>query len=406
MQKLTDHYQQLLGLPDTWKVDDVNLSVSGLKIEVNLRFTGDDVLCPKCGDHAKAYDKAPEQRWRHLDTMQFETIIIARVPRCQCDKCGVKTIAVPWAAPHSRFTLLFEGFTVSLLQHCSSVQAASNILKLDWHAVDQIMKRAVERGLVRREPENVLHVGMDEKSFRSGHKYISILNDLDRSRVLDVIEDRTLTGTKKLLGTLSKQQRAAVKSVSLDMWQPFATAVNKLLPKADIVHDRFHISKYLNDAVNKVRNQESHELQKNGDKRLIGSKYSWLRNPENMTISQRARFDELMACELKTGMAWALKNVFRDFWNCSSELRGELFFTYWCEIVDKSGLMPLIKVKELMERHKENILNYFKHKVSNAVSEGLNSKIQLLKATARGFRGFESYRRRILFYCGKLDMQI
>ncbi len=406
MQKLTDHYQQLLGFPATWKVDDVNLSVSGLKIEVHLCFVGDEVLCPKCGEHGKVYDQAPEQRWRHLDTMQFETIIIARIPRCQCETCGVKTIAVPWAAPHSRFTLLFEGFTVSLLQHCSSVQAASNILKLDWHAVDQIMKRAVERGLMRRKPDNVLHVGIDEKSFRSGHKYITILNDLDRSRVLDIIEDRTLKGTKKLLETLSKQQKARVASVSLDMWQPFTTAVTKLLPKADIVHDRFHISKYLNDAVNKVRNQESHELQKNGDKSLVGSKYSWLRNPENMTISQRARFDELMACELKTGVAWGLKNVFRDFWNCSSELRGELFFTYWCEIVDKSGLKPLVKVKGLMERHKDNILNYFKHKVSNAVSEGLNSKIQLLKATARGFRGFESYRTRILFYCGKLEMHI
>ena len=406
MQKLTDHYQQLLGFPATWEVDDVNLSVSGLKIEVRLRFVGNEVLCPKCGDNGKMYDKAPEQRWRHLDTMQFETIIIASIPRCRCETCGVKTIAVPWAVPHSRFTLLFEGFTVSLLQHCSSVQAASNILKLDWHAVNAIMKRAVARGLLRRAPNNVLHVGMDEKSFRSGHKYITILNDLDSSRVLDVIEDRTLKGSKKLLETLTKKQRTAIVSVSLDMWQPFATAVNKLLPKADIVHDRFHISKYLNDAVNKVRNHESHELLKNGDKSLVGSKYSWLRNPENMTISQRARFDELMAYELKTGVAWGLKNVFRDFWNCASELRGELFLTYWCEIVEKSGLKALIKVKELMERHKDNILNYFKHKVSNAVSEGLNSKIQLLKATARGFRDFESYRIRILFYCGKLDMQI
>ena len=149
--------------------------------------------------------------------MQFETIIIACIPRCQCETCGVKTVAVPWAAPHSRFTLLFEGFAVALLHHCASVQAASNILKLDWHAVDQIMKRAVKRGLLRREPDHVVHVGMDEKSFRSGHKYITILNDLDKGRVLDVVEDRTIKATRKLLGTLSKQQRKAVKSVSLDM---------------------------------------------------------------------------------------------------------------------------------------------------------------------------------------------
>ena len=77
MQKLTEHYQQLLGFPAIWEVDNVNLSVSGLKIEVHLRFVGDEVVCPQCGEHGKAYDKAPEQRWRHLDTMQFETIIIS-----------------------------------------------------------------------------------------------------------------------------------------------------------------------------------------------------------------------------------------------------------------------------------------------------------------------------------------
>ena len=138
--------------------------------------------------------------------------------------------------------------------------------------MNQIMKRAVERGLLRREPDNVVHVGMDEKSFRTGHKYITILNDLDKGRVLDVVEDRTIKATRTLLGTLSKQQRKAVKPVSIDMWQAFATATHKLLPAADIVHDRLHISKYLNDAVNKVRNQESNELMKNENTSLVGSK--------------------------------------------------------------------------------------------------------------------------------------
>ena len=201
MQKLTDHYQQLLGFPAVWKVDDVKLSVSGLKIEVHLKYTANDVVCPECGVGAPIYDKAPEQRWRHLDTMQFETIIITRIPRCQCEKCGVKTISVPWAAPYSRFTLMFEGFAVSLLQHCSTITAAANILKIDWHAVDQIMKRAVKRGLSRRENKDIHHIGIDEKSFRAGHHYITALNDLVGSRVLDVIEDRTLEGTKQLLET-------------------------------------------------------------------------------------------------------------------------------------------------------------------------------------------------------------
>ena len=301
---------------------------------------------------------------------------------------------------------MFEGFAVSLLQHCSSITAAANILKLDWHAVNQIMKRAVNRGLSRRENKDILHIGIDEKSFRAGHHYITALNDLDSSRVLDVVEGRSMVGTKQLLETLSTSQRTVVKSVSLDMWKPFATASNKLLPKADIVHDRFHISKYLNEAVNKVRHQESKDLQKIGDRSLVGSKFTWLRNPENMTTTQRMRFDDLMTSELNTGIAWALKNIFREFWKSPTELRAEVFFEYWCELVEKSGLKQMIKVKELMVRHAANILNYFKHKVSNAVSEAINSKIQLLKASSRGFRSFESYRIRILFYCGKLEMQL
>jgi len=133
--------------------------------------------------------------------------------------------------------------------------------------VDQIIKRAEKRRPLRREPVDVVHVGMDEKSFRLGHKYITILIDLDKRRVLDVFEDRTIKATKKLLGTLSNLQRKAIKSVSLDMWKTFATATHKLLPAADIVHDRSHNSKYLNDDVNKVRNQESRELKNDVDTR-------------------------------------------------------------------------------------------------------------------------------------------
>ena len=113
-----------------------------------------------------------------------------------------------------------------------------------------------------------------------------------------------------------------------------------------------------------------------------------------------------MACELKTGIAWSLKNMFRVFWQFTHRDSAEFFFNYWVNAVEKSELKPLIKVKDMLVRHKDNIFNYFKHRTTNAVSEGLNSKIQLYKAAARGFRSFLSYRTRILFYCGKLDLTI
>lgn len=406
MQNLSTHYQQLLGLASPWKVDHVDLSIPNKQVMVKLLYTGKSVRCPECGESCAIYDHAPEQKWRHLDTMQFETVLIARIPRCNCKQHGVKTAGVPWADKHTRFTLMFEGFVVELLQHCSNTRAVSNMLGLNWHAVNQIMRRAVARGLKRRDMEAVDHLGIDEKSFRAGQQYVTLCYDLTGGRVLEVVENRTTEATEQLLGSLTENQRSTVKAVALDMWQPFASAVGKLIPGADIVHDRFHISKYLNEAVDTIRRQESRKLNESGNKTLNGSRYAWLRNPENMTDKQRASFDELMTCELKTGTAWSLKNIFRAFWRFTCPDSADYFFTYWCGVVDRSELKPLIAVKDMLVRHKDNIFNYFKHRVSNAVSEGLNSKIQVIKASARGFHSFESYRTRILFYCAKLNMAI
>ena len=406
MQSLANHYHQLLGLPSTWTVENVNLSITGKQIEIRLIYAGNQVECPVCGQTGKLYDHSGEQRWRHLDTMQFETILVARLPRCQCKEHGVKTAQAPWASRNSRFTLLFESFAIELLQHCANIKAAASLLRLSWHAVNQIMRRAVARGLSRRNTEAMAYLGIDEKSFKAGHQYVTTLNDLEQGRVLEVVEHRTGEAAKELLESLNQQQKQQVKAVAADMWQPFASAVRELLPQADLVHDRFHISKYLNAAVDAVRRKESRLLDQAGDRRLVGSKYVWLRNPEQMREQQRLELSELMAGEFKTGQAWALKNLFRVFWQLGCADAASTFFEYWSKRVDEVGLTPMIKVKALLLRHFDNVLTYFRHSITNAVSEGLNSKIQIVKASARGFRQFESYRNRILFYCGKLDMAL
>jgi transposase len=152
--------------------------------------------------------------------------------------------------------------------------------------------------------------------------------------------------------------------------------------------------------------QESGALEKAGDKRLVGSKYVWLRNPENMHEQQKVDLSHLMAGAFKTRQAWALKNLFRVFWQLGCADAASFFFEYWSKRVDEVGLKPLIEVKELLQRHLDNVLRWFQHAITNAVSEGLNSKIQIIKASARGFHSFESYRNRTLFYCGKLNMAI
>jgi transposase len=405
MDKLTEHYGQLLGLDEFWEASQVDLDLEGKRVEIRLTHRGrTPVVCPECGAGCSIADHAPERTWRHLDTMQFETLLRAAVPRANCPQCGVKTIAVPWADKHSRFTLLFEAFAVRVLQAANNVKRAAALLGLDWDSVHRIMERAVERGLARRSLDEVRHVGIDEKSFRRGHNYLSLLTDLSGARVLEVSEGRDQAGADRLWEALPAEQAAQVEAAAIDMWPAYAAAVATHAPQAEIVHDRFHVSKHLNEAVDQVRRQEHKVLKKAGDTRLTGSKQLWLFNPENLNDDQWLKFEPLKDQELKTSRAWAIKEQFRWFWEYRYPGNAQKFFDRWYGWAVRSRLPPVAKVAKTLKRHLPNLLTYFRHRITNSMSEGFNSKIQALKSAARGFRAFDNFRTRILFYCGKLDL--
>ncbi len=405
MNKLTEHYTQLLGLDASWEVSRVTLSLEDKRVEIHLRHSGKGYLpCPECNAECVIADHAPERAWRHLDTMQFETLLRARVPRTKCAKCGVKTSTVPWADKYSRFTLMFEAFAIHVLQACSNVQRAATLLGLDWDAAHRIMERAVQRGLERRELENVEYVGMDEKSFRRGQSYVSILTDLTGARVLDVSEGRDEEAANELWVSLGDDQAAEVKGVAMDMSATYQKSAQKYAPQAEIVHDRFHISKHLNEAVDKVRRQEHKALQAQGDDTLTHTKRLWLFNPENMDEDQWMSFESLKDLELKTSRAWAIKEQFRWFWEYRYAGNAFKFFRRWYSWASRCRLQPMVKVAKTLHNHLDNMLTYFRHRITNAMSEGFNSKIQSIKSAARGFRGFQNYRTRILFYCGDLQL--
>jgi transposase len=336
--------------------------------------------------------------------MQFETRLRARVPRANCRACGVKTTAVPWAGKHSRFTWLFEALAIEVIQACGNVKAAAGLLGLDWGSVHRIMERAVERGLERREVQTLQYVGIDEKSFGRGHSYVSLLVDLTGARVLEVAEERTQAAADRLWEALPEKQKEEIEAVAVDMWPAFANSIKTNAEQAEIVHDRFHISKHLNEAVDKVRRQEHKTLKKTGDERLTGSKQLWLFNPENIRDDRWLEFEALKDQELKTSRAWAIKEQFRWLWEYRYAGNARKFFNRWYGWAARSRLKPIIKVAKMLKRHLDNILTYFRHRITNAMSEGFNSRIQSIKSQARGFRTFENYRTRILFYCGKLNL--
>jgi transposase len=404
METLAGHYHRALGLDDSWRVSLVDLDMSLNRVLIQVEHVGGSVICPECQRSCSIFDHAPERRWRHLDMMQFETVLVARVPRANCPQCGAKTIAAMWAGKGSRFTLAFEAFAIAVLKACRTVSAASQLLKLDRRAVNAIMTRAVERGLKRRRIDQVTQVGIDEKSFASGHSYVTILTDVVGKRVLDVVPDRTSQSAEKVWQTLPKEQREQIRAVAVDLLPAYVNSVKEQAPHADVVHDKFHLVKYLNEAVDQVRRAEHKSLKKVGDERLKGSRQLWLFHHQNLSRKQQRDFAAIKREGLKTARAYGLKEMFRHFWNYTYRTSAEAFFTRWYQWASRSRLKPIIKVAHMFKRHLPNILNYFWHRITNATSEGFNSIIQSLKAAARGFHHFESYRTRILFYCGKLDL--
>jgi transposase len=217
---LQKHYALLLGIGSPLQAKDVALKLTEKTVEIELgREAGSAARCHECGRECSLHDCAPERTWRHLDTTQFATLIRARTLRSNCPEHGAKTAQVPWAAPQNRFTLLFERFAVEVLQASASVSQACKLLGIGWEAAHEIMRRPVARGQERRKLEALPHLGLDEKSLQLGHSYITLLTDLEISRVLEVVEYRIVEAVEQLWQTLSPTQKQTVKAVAMDMWE-------------------------------------------------------------------------------------------------------------------------------------------------------------------------------------------
>jgi transposase len=320
------------------------------------------------------------------------------VPRCRCEVHGVKNVRVPWAEPESRFTVHFEAFAVA----CRSLTQAADLLRLHWDRVQRLIDRAVARGLARRSPDGVRRVGLDEKSFQRGQRYVSLMTDLDGRRGLEVVAGRDTAQAVALWEALPAEQRAKVEAAAMDRGANFVAATRQAAPQAAIGHDRFHVSQHLNDAVDKTRREEARRLEEKGDETLKQTRWLWLHG--TVPEKHQATFAELLEMNLKTAKAWCYQEQMVEFWSQPDAAAGEGCFTQWYRAVMRSKLEPVKKVARTLKAHPVHLLTYFQHPITNALTDGFYSKIQAIKADARGFRRFENYRARILFFCGKLDL--
>ena len=398
------HYRRLMELPKPWRVDSVTMDPEAREVTVVLSYPpGITVPCPTCGNKCGVYDHR-KRRWRHLAQMAYRTVVECDVPRCDCAEHGKHLIEVPWAEPRSRFTLEFEAFSLVVLGNCGSLAQAAQILDISWDTAQRLQQRAVARGMQRRKEEPVAHIGLDEKSFLSRHRYATVMTDIDGARVLEVVQGRDGQAAHEALGVLSAGQREGVSAVAADFLDAYATASAELLPNAQLVHDKFHVTAYLTKAVDLVRRREHRQLTRAGDDTLKGTKYLWLTNRDNWRPEQKQVFRELRSSTLKVGRAFALKEAFRHFWDYLYEASAAKFYKRWRFWATHSRLEPIKAVAATFHRHEGGLFAYLRHRITNAFNEGVNATIQNLKSSARGFRNFQNFRTAILFHCGRLEM--
>jgi transposase len=396
-----DLYTKILGITAPWHVSDVVLDMSAGTVDVLVEHRG-QACCPKCGKTCSGYDSR-RRRWRHLDTCQFQTFLTADVPRVACEEHGVVQAAVPWSEPNSRFTALFEAVVIDWLKE-ASFAAVARRLNLSWEEVDGIMSRAVERGLARREEATPSRIGLDETSFQKRHEYVTVVTDLERARVVAVLDGRTKEAVETHFAGVPEASRAAVKVVTMDMWRPYMDAAAKWLPNAWVCFDRFHVARHLGDAVNTVRKAEHRALQSEGDRTLTGTKYVWLENPRNMKPERRAMLSRLKDVCARTGRAWALKELAGKLWDYVSVGWARKAWTAWISLAVRSKLEPMVKAARLVRTHLDGILNAVVLRATNAPSESMNAKIQRIKRMACGYRNRDRFRNAILFHLGGLDL--
>lgn len=400
-----DLYATLLGLKTPWRVTNVDLKLEELEVHVFVEHDDHEWECPVCGSECGLYDHQPERTWRHLDTMQYTTMLHAAPPRIRCPEHGVKVARLPWAERNSRFTLLFERFAIDVLK-MASVEAAAKLLKLSWDEAWRIKSRAVERGLDRKDKHPPTYVGIDEKSFSIGHSYMTVLCDLETGYVEWVAEDRTAASVLEYLDQFTDMQLAKIEGFAVDMWRAYGKAIRMRFEDAEskIIYDRFHVMQEINKALDQVRKAEHRELRSSGDESLKGTKYLWLRSRENVSHARRRAFKNLRDINLKTSRAWAIKETLRHLWDFKTLTRATIFWKKWYFWASHSKLPAVVKAAKKLRKHEHRILNYFSHRITNSLAEAINGQIERLKRIATGFRNKNNFRTAILFHHGGLDL--
>lgn len=410
-------FQIALGLRPPWEVETIDFQPQGSKargrLDIRLTFPrGSRFPCPTCGDPCPAHD-THEQRWRHMDFFQHEAYLVAPVPRTSCKVHGVLTATVPWARDGSGFTLLFEAF-VMLMAPEMPMRALARALGEHDTRLWRVVQAHVEEARERVDMSEVKDMVVDETSQAKGHEYVTLFVEpgREKARVLFVADGRTHQTFHDFEADFRAHggRPAQVKDVCMDMSAAFQKGAAETLPGASITFDHFHVAKLASEAVDEVRRQErAHQPL------LKDTRYTWLKNPENLTGAQFERFARLCDLNVKTVDAYHARLNLREVWRQPDAQSARRTLLEWCRWVKrlarhKKGeldlLAPMRRVAATVRENLKGILNYFRRRLTSGVIEGLNSHVQAARARARGYRNPATFKTIIYLIAGRLQYNL
>lgn len=395
-------FEMALGLESPWFIKDIQMSKEEGKthgqIDIYLDFQRGHRFRDASGHRCAVHDTV-ERTWQHLNFFQHTCLLHARLPRLATAAGKAETAAVPWARAGSGFTLLFEAFSMLLIESEMPVSKAAAIMDVYPQRLWNIFNHWVGKAFAADRQDQVSVLGIDETSTKKGHSYVTVAVDMEQSRVVFATPGKGADCIGKTARHLKSKgaEKEQVRQVCIDMSVAFISGVGEHLPQAQVTFDRFHVVKVINEAMDKVRQNERKEFEM-----LKGHKYTFLKHDRRLSEQKKEQKYSLLTLYPCLANAYRLKELFNEFWGMKDREEAASFLSYWCDLVEESGIEPFRQAARTIRAHWSGIVNYTTSRLSNGILEGINSKIQLAKKRARGYRNINNFINMIYFIAGKL----
>ena len=379
---------------------------TGEQMTISIDRLGTRLLrCGVCRRRCRQVHSIREERqWRDLSMRKVTLILRYRPRRIDCPRCGIRVEDFPWAEPWARVTRAL-GNAVAVLARELSWQGTARQYGLNWKTVAGIVRRAVQYGLRKRKRPPVHVIGIDEVSRRKGQVYLTVVYDLERRVLLWVGDDRTEEAVKPFFTeAMGRRRCATLRVVCVDMWAAYANLVEEYARNAQILFDRFHIVKHLNEAVDEVRRSEMRRLVGKEKAEFKSTRWLLLKNPWNLTTDQQERLSTLVRLNLPIVRAWYLKEAFQLFWDYRQRARARAHLEKWMNSAMRSRLEPLKRFVRMLRSHLGGILAWTNIRLSNGALEGMNNKIKSISHRSFGFRSAQNFIAAIYHCCARLPL--